>query len=550
MTGDEKQPRARGMSAWTTRRWLRMGAAVSLVVLTLLGATGAWVLSRTESISEELVDVRTPALTTAIRLESAILNQETGIRGYGLTGTPEFLGPYRQGLAEERANHARLSRLLRGHPAGLADLKAVRTALSGWQERVARPVAAEPPGSPSRLATERAAEGKEAFDEVRAALRGQQERLRADSARTNDDLMATLVVRNWVFSAIAVLVVVLTALIFEGLRRGINEPLEQLGADARTIAGGDFDHPITPTGPADLRRLSGEIDSMRRRLVRELAFVEEARVRLDAQAADLQRSNAELEQFAYVASHDLQEPLRKVSSFTQLLQRRYGGQLDARADQYIDFAVDGANRMQKLINDLLDFSRVGRLHNAHQSVDLETVLEGTLSALSVGIEEAGATITHDPLPTLVADPTQMGMLWQNLIGNAVKFHRPDEPPKIHVTAAREGELWRFTVTDNGIGIAPEYADKIFVIFQRLHTKDVYSGSGIGLAMCKKIVEFHGGTIGVDTDYRDGARITFTLAPEPAESTGPSALPESDRSQSDRSESERSESDRSDPEPAR
>ncbi len=142
---------------------------------------------------------------------------------------------------------------------------------------------------------------------------------------------------------------------------------------------------------------------MRRRLVRELAFTEEARQRLDAQAAELQRSNAELEQFAYVASHDLQEPLRKVSSFTQLLQRRYGGQLDTRADQYIEFAVDGANRMQTLINDLLDFSRVGRMHNTHQSVDLEKVFERTVSALSIGIEEAGATITHDPLPTLVAD---------------------------------------------------------------------------------------------------------------------------------------------------
>lgn len=273
---------------------------------------------------------------------------------------------------------------------------------------------------------------------------------------------------------------------------------------------------------------------MRRRLVRELAFSEESRQRLDAQAANLQRSNAELEQFAYVASHDLQEPLRKVSSFTQLLQRRYGGQLDDRADQYIDFAVDGANRMQTLINDLLEFSRVGRVNHTHQSIDLDKVLERTLSGLSVSIEETGATITHDPLPTLVADPTQMGMLWQNLIGNAVKFRRPDETPKIHVTAAREDDLWRFTVTDNGIGIAPEYADKVFVIFQRLHTKDVYSGSGIGLAMCKKVVEFHGGTISVDTAYQEGTRITFTLAPEPPENPGPSTLPEAIRSGAERS----------------
>ncbi|WP_055695087.1 sensor histidine kinase [Streptomyces prasinopilosus] len=528
MTADERQSRIPGFSAWTTRRWLRVGAAVSLVVLALLGTVGAWVLGRTQTISDDLVNVRSPALTVAIRLEAAVLNQETGIRGYGLTGMPQFITPYEQGLTEQEASLAELRGLLRDDRAGLDDLKTVQDAVTDWQEKVARPVAAAPAGSPSPIATRQAEEGKEAFDDVRAALSDQQEQLLADRERARDDLMDTMVLRNWVFSAIAAVIAALTILIFEGLRRGINTPLERLGADARAVAGGDFKHPITPTGPADLRHLGHEIDFMRQRLLRELALSEDTRLRLDAQAADLQRSNAELEQFAYVASHDLQEPLRKVSSFTQLLQRRYGGQLDSRADQYIDFAVDGANRMQTLINDLLDFSRVGRLHNAHQDVDLDKVLERTLSELSVGIEEAGAEITHDPLPSLVADPTQMGMLWQNLISNAVKFRRPGEAPKIHVTAERDGELWRFTVTDNGIGIAPEYADKVFVIFQRLHTKDTYTGSGIGLAMCKKIVEFHGGTIGVDPDYRDGARIVFTLAPRPPESPAPSAVPEAVR----------------------
>ncbi|KUL47451.1 MULTISPECIES: sensor histidine kinase [unclassified Streptomyces] len=516
MTGVESQARASGRSPWTTRRWLRVGVAVSLLILVLLGSTGAWVLARTESLSTDLTDVRSPALTTAIRLESAMLNQETGIRGYGLTGTPEFRAPYDRGLVEQKASMKELAGLLDGDRAGLEGLKAVREAVGKWQERIARPIAAARPGSPSPLATERAEEGKTSFDEVRTALNDQQKMLRADRAGARKDLVDTMAVRNWVFGAIGVVILGLIAVVFEGLRRGINRPLERLGSDARTIAGGDFDHPITPTGPADLRHLSGEIDSMRRRLVRELDFKEQARVRLDAQAADLRRSNAELEQFAYVASHDLQEPLRKVSSFTQLLQRRYGGQLDDRADQYIDFAVDGANRMQVLINDLLDFSRVGRLHNDQQEVDLDKVFERTLSALSVSIEESEAVVTHDGLPTLVADPTQMGMLWQNLIANAVKFRRPGVAPRVRVTAVREDELWRFTVTDNGIGIPEEFTEKIFVIFQRLHTKDAYPGSGIGLAMCKKIVEFHGGTIAVDPGYREGARITFTLAPEPPE----------------------------------
>ncbi|MFF2788023.1 ATP-binding protein [Streptomyces sp. NPDC058049] len=526
MTGNAGPPQARGLSTWTTRRWLRVGVATALAVLALLGVTGAWMLGRTTSLSEDLVDVKSPALSTAIRLESALLNQETGIRGYGLTGTSDFLGPYQQGLADQESDSARLSELLRADATGLRDLGAVRDAAKAWQERIAGPVAAAPAGAPSPLAAERSAEGKAAFDEVRAALAAQQERLLAERARARDDLMATMRLRNWVFGAIAAVIALLAGLVFEALRRGITTPLERLGTDARAIAGGDFDRPITPTGPADLRRLSSEIDFMRRRLVRELAFSEEARRHLDAQTADLQRSNAELEQFAYVASHDLQEPLRKVSSFTQLLQRRYGGQLDAKADQYIGIAVDGANRMQTLINDLLDFSRVGRVHHDHESVDLEAVMEQAASSLSLGIEEAGATITHDPLPTLVADPTQMGMLWQNLIGNAVKFHRPGRAPNIHVTADRDGELWRFTVTDNGIGIAPEYADKVFVIFQRLHTKDAYPGSGIGLAMCKKIVEFHGGTIAVDPEYRDGTRISFTLAPVPP--PAPSTIAEATR----------------------
>ncbi|MFD3555803.1 ATP-binding protein [Streptomyces goshikiensis] len=519
MTGEQGLPRPGGPSGWTTRRWLRVGVAVSLVVLTLLGATGAWVLARTTAISEDLVEVRSPALTTSIRLESALLNQETGIRGYGLTGNAEFLVPYQRGLTDQGVFTTRLTDLLQHDPGGLKDVQTVDEAVEAWQERFAQPVAAAAPGAATALAGERAAEGKTAFDAVRAALAGQQQELQADRANARDELFAAMRLRNWIFCVVALVIAALAGLVFEGLRRGITTPLEQLGADARAVAGGDFEHPITPTGPADLRRLGAEIDSMRMRLVHELAFIEEARLRLDEQAADLKRSNAELEQFAYVASHDLQEPLRKVSSFTQLLQRRYGGQLDARADQYIEYAVDGANRMQTLINDLLDFSRVGRVHHTYESIDLGSVMERTLSALSVGIEESGAVITHDELPTLVADPTQMGMLWQNLIGNAVKFRRPGETPQIHVSAEREGELWRFAVTDNGIGIAPEYAEKVFVIFQRLHTKDAYHGSGIGLAMCKKIVEFHGGTIGIDPAYTDGTRITFTLAAAPPENAG-------------------------------
>jgi light-regulated signal transduction histidine kinase (bacteriophytochrome) len=280
------------------------------------------------------------------------------------------------------------------------------------------------------------------------------------------------------------------------------------------VARGRFDRSVVVPGPADLRQLGADVDAMRRRLVEELQFSEESRALLDEQAADLKRSNTELEQFAYVASHDLQEPLRKVSSFTQLLQRRYGGRLDERADQYIAFAVDGANRMQALINDLLAFSRVGRVHADHDTVNLEEVLDRTLDTLSVAIEESGAEITHDTLPTVVGDTTQLGMLWQNLLSNSLKFRSPDRPPRIHISAAPADGVWRFTVSDNGIGIEPEFQEKVFILFQRLHTKDAYPGTGIGLAMCKKVVEFHGGTIGIDPDHRPGTRVLFTLPVSP------------------------------------
>ncbi|MCX5063275.1 SpoIIE family protein phosphatase [Streptomyces sp. NBC_00201] len=350
----------------------------------------------------------------------------------------------------------------------------------------------------------------------------QQSHLESERAAAGRDLRDAVALRNWMSAVIAGVIVLVAFAVFEGLRRGITDPLSRLGADAREAGRGHFDRPIVGTGPADLRRLASDVESMRLRMVEELQFSEEARSLLDEQAADLKRSNTELEQFAYVASHDLQEPLRKVSSFTQLLQRRYGNQLDERADQYIAFAVDGANRMQKLINDLLAFSRVGRVHNDHQTVDLDAVLNRTLDDLSVAVEESGTEITHDGLTTVVGDTTQLTMLWRNLLSNAIKFRDPDRPPRIHVGATRVDDLWEFAVSDNGID--PEFQDKVFILFQRLHTKDTYPGTGIGLAMCKKIVEFHGGTIRIDPDHRPGTRVVLTLPAVGDESTAPERGP--------------------------
>ncbi|MBW8698034.1 Phytochrome-like protein cph1 [Streptomyces sp. MBT84] len=518
--GQEPAARQRLLSRWTTRRWLRVGVSVALSLLAVLSGLGIWAMDRAASVTTDLVNTRSPALTNSIRLEAALVNQETGIRGYGLTGQKEFLEPYQQGLADEKAAVDRLNQLLVGNPRAQADQRTVLSRAGAWQQRIATPISSAPAGAPAPLASDRAAEGRITFDRLRQAMTTQQDHLVDARSNAVDDLARAERLRNWVFTAIALVIVLLAVAVFEGLRRCITGPLSTLGTAAREVARGRFDHPIDVVGPADLRRLASDVDSMRLRLVEELRFSEGTRALLDEQTEDLKRSNTELEQFAYVASHDLQEPLRKVSSFTQLLQRRYGGQLDDKADQYIAYAVDGANRMQSLINDLLTFSRVGRVHNDHQSVDLEQVLSRTLDTLSVAVEESGAEIIHDVLPAVVGDPTQLGMLWQNLLSNAIKFRSPDRPPRIHISVVSLGDVWEFAVSDNGIGIAPEFREKVFILFQRLHTKDAYPGTGIGLAMCKKVVEFHDGAIRIDPEVELGTRVVFTLPAVTAATAAP------------------------------
>jgi light-regulated signal transduction histidine kinase (bacteriophytochrome) len=231
---------------------------------------------------------------------------------------------------------------------------------------------------------------------------------------------------------------------------------------------------------------------------------------LNRSVTELKRSNDELQQFAYVASHDLQEPLRMVASFTQLLAERYDNQLDDKAKKYIHYAVDGAVRMQLLINDLLAYSRIGTKAKPLETIDLNTVLGEVINNLKINIDEAKAIITNEELPEVQADASQLVQLFQNLIGNAVKF-RGTGFPHIHISARDEGREWRFSVRDSGIGIDPQYADKVFTIFQRLHTREEYPGSGIGLAICKKIVERHGGRIWFESELGKGTTFFFTIS---------------------------------------
>lgn len=265
-------------------------------------------------------------------------------------------------------------------------------------------------------------------------------------------------------------------------------------------------------------------DSLARLSVSVRRALEEKRLRdqrqqgqrdLASKVDELARSNRDLEQFAYVASHDLQEPLRMVAAYTQLLAERYRGKLDADADKFIGYAVEGALRMQTLIQDLLAFSRVGHNGTGSKAADCNRIVGEALLNLHTAIEESGAEVTHDPLPAVAAEHAQLIQVFQNLIGNAIKFHGP-EKLTVHISAERHDAQWLFSVADNGIGIAPEYHEVIFAIFQRLHGRSEYAGNGVGLAICKKIIEHYGGRIWVKSEPGKGCTFQFTLPAVPAD----------------------------------
>ncbi|WP_051494988.1 sensor histidine kinase [Nocardia nova] len=497
-----------------------------MIVIIVLGAVVAGqVIARTNAVTDRLLDRTQPTATEAYRLQAALVNQETGLRGFAVAGDPQFLEPYNQGVRDEIAAVARIRELADGRAKLLADLDAVESSARRWRAEYADPLIAA--GGYARAAdpTSLVDRGKTLFDGLRVAFAAQQADADATIVADRHELADARNLRDRVLIAVVVVVLLTGLALIVLIRRLVARPLDELTASSLRVAGGEFEHRIGPRGPADLRTVAEAVEQMRVRIVTELSSSREQEKLLARQAEDLdrqtvqlRRSNAELEQFAYVASHDLQEPLRKVAAFCQLLEKRYHDRLDDRGKQYIDYAVDGAKRMQRLINDLLTFSRVGRVIDGTEPVDLDATLDSALDNLSGAIEDSGTVIERpERLPGITGDQTLLTMLWQNLVGNAVKFRAPDSAPLVRIECepADDPGEWRFSVSDNGIGIEPQFAEKVFVIFQRLHSREEYSGTGIGLALCKKIVEYHGGALWIDTTYTGGTRFRFTLAAQTA-----------------------------------
>jgi signal transduction histidine kinase len=508
----------------TVQGWFLVALSVMIALVAAGTIIGAHVLSRTTAASDRLIQHIEPAQAEAYRLQATLIDQETGARGYALSADRQFLAPYTQGQDSERQSADEIRGLLPRDAQVLTDLQQIETAAAAWRHDYADPlVASVTPGQPRPLGETTVTQAKRSFDQIRALFSAQNAHLAQARDASVAELDRTRTLRNGVFSALVAAFFITAILMVILVRLLVIRPLETLRASTRRIATGVFDHPIEEYGPDDLRAVARDVDSMRRRIVAELTASQEQErqlselaTSLDQQAIELRRSNGELEQFAYVASHDLQEPLRKVASFCQLLEKRYADSLDERGQQYIDFAVDGAKRMQVLITDLLTFSRVGRVNEGQEPVALDATIEKALANLDTAAEESGTVLTRpDRLPSIAGDPTLMVMLWQNLIGNAIKFRDPERTPAVTISCepvvdGNGRSFWQLAVADNGIGIPAEFAEKVFVIFQRLHSRETYGGTGIGLALCKKIVEHHGGWIWIDIDHAPGTRICFTV----------------------------------------
>ena len=489
---------------WSVRRRLGYAFAIAGALLAVGCVLGGIALNSMISAVNLQINRLDPAARDTSYLLSSLLSEETGVRGYIITGRQSFLAPYHQGLAQTAGYIDGLHNLVDPYPALRRRLATVEAQAGLWRTQYADPaiVTIMRHGT---ISVARETIGKRDFD-----------RVRNDVAALNSEILAErdAALRRLHSATTAVIVLAITgaalliaagAAAWAAMNAWVIGPLAALGAEAQAVASGGLSHGLKVSGPREIMELAADVEAMRRQL---LAGLDD----LSFKATELERSNRELEQFAYVASHDLQEPLRKVASFCQMLESRYAGQLDDRARQYIAFAVDGARRMQLLINELLTFSRVGQPGTIRDSVDLNGLAREATDRLDATIADTDAEVIIGDLPTVDGDPTLLTQLFQNLIANSIKFRRLDEHPVVRIAAEHRDGFWTFACQDNGIGIAPAHAERVFAIFQRLHPRDAYPGTGIGLALCRKIVDFHGGKIWVDTtaNPREGTTIRWTL----------------------------------------
>ena len=497
-----------------------IGGGAALLLLVVAATVSLGLIRDRQSA---ILDVLFVAISEADTGHIALLDAESSVRAYLETGNPVVLESFeRLGASDQETDVEALlvDELGSGHPAIIARAEVIEDAET-WYRTFAEPaIAAVASGGTGAVTAVRVAEGARDFAELDAAMRAYADLLRDERIRVVGDLDAATNALTAVFTALVMAALASGVLLWVFLQRWVTRPLTTLADDVRQVVSGDTGHAVTATGPGEVGAVAEDIEEMRARLTLLLAEAARTSAELEAshavlaeQAEDLRRSNRDLEQFAYVASHDLQEPLRKVASFTQLLATRYAGQLDERADQYIGFAVDGATRMQRLVSDLLDFSRVGRIGGEVTEVtevDMGAVVREAVGDIQDLVDRTGVTVTAGPLPAVRGERPLLVQLVRNLLVNSAKFRHPDRPPVVRLEARRAGQLWEFTCRDNGIGIEPKYAERVFVIFQRLHARDVYEGTGIGLAVCKKIVEYHGGEIWIDPDQTEGMSVRWTL----------------------------------------
>ena len=505
---------ADGGRRWSLRRRVGVLAVVlsGLVALTWLAAALAFgSLHRTLRSQATLIQ---PARSAVVVLERTLLTEDLAVRDYLIRPRPAALAAYRAGPATVRAESAALDRLLAGEP-GLRS--AVRTTVSlaaSWRSAVAvRAVALAATGHPAAQVDRQLAGAHPQFAAVLATFP------RLDTALSSTDARATAAVQSTTSAVelvlfLACLVTIAAALTTIALhRRWVTRPVTALHDDLSRVAGGDLAHRIGRRGPPELARVADDAEAMRRRILAELASLQSAEEEIRRQAEELRRSNRDLEEFAYAASHDLQEPLRKVASFCELLERRDGDALDERGRQYAALAADGARRMQALIRGVLALARIGRAEVDLVPVDLSRSLDQALANLSVAVETSGAEIDRAGLPVVQADPALMVALFQNLVANALAFRPAGVAPRIEIRAwSDEGRL-ELSCTDNGVGIDPAQGERVFDMFHRLDRADGHAGTGIGLALCRRIVECHGGRIWVDTSHHGGARIRWCLPSE-------------------------------------